>query len=388
MRKNQIQIDTTKLKVGQVVKNYKEMCAILGDEALKNGHDSKEAQLDYWSRFFDWQRDGQKYIITNIYDSPLPEMLPNSAVYAKFMQLILMDFLAKTPDGCYRFFTMPLMKLVGMTTPNYVKLREGPEKLEEMFGIYGEVDNTISCMGAEQMTRISYNRLLRILDDALKSLRKHAIIDFEREWAVKEAPWGIKGGFRRAKEEEIPIIVKAESAALEKIGTTNLWYARACRGHEMQTYMSEYIHEALPDLYGAIRWIVIVNGKPSDIYRERVVRKIIDELKQIDPSIEMLDLTDDILTRTSKKALNNLVIDAMMHEVDKEVAKAKEKVEKEQRTGKIIKYNRDETLHIASADFMREFTSLVNRYISIKDSTKKYFEARKIYDEDIDLLFD
>lgn len=54
------------------MKNYKELCALLGEE-VKTGK-SKQLQLDNLNRFFEWEKAGQKFIITDIYDTPLPKV--------------------------------------------------------------------------------------------------------------------------------------------------------------------------------------------------------------------------------------------------------------------------------------------------------------------------
>lgn len=65
-----LDIDTNNIVVGQIVKNYKELCVLLGQEISKGGS-SRKAQLKEFARYFEWERDGQKYIITDIYDTPL-----------------------------------------------------------------------------------------------------------------------------------------------------------------------------------------------------------------------------------------------------------------------------------------------------------------------------
>lgn len=54
-----------------IVKNYKIMCELL-KEPEKEGN-SKRAQMKEWKRYFDFEREGQKYIIKEIYDIPLPK---------------------------------------------------------------------------------------------------------------------------------------------------------------------------------------------------------------------------------------------------------------------------------------------------------------------------
>ena len=54
-----------------VVKNYKVMCELLREEE-KTGNAKRSQQVE-WKRYFDFEREGQKYIIKEIYDIPLPE---------------------------------------------------------------------------------------------------------------------------------------------------------------------------------------------------------------------------------------------------------------------------------------------------------------------------
>ena len=119
----------------------------------------------------------------------------------------------------------------------------------------------------------------------------------------------------------------------------------------------------------------------SRSYWNKVVQKTAQELKQYDSSKEMKDLTSKVLIDLSKERLNKLVVNAVMHEADREVSKAKKKVQEENEWGRIIKYNRDEIIHIASPDFMREFRALVNEYISIKETTHIKMAEKKYFDE-------
>ena len=56
------------LKVGQVIKNYKELCAVLEIEA-RNGK-CRILNHKEFDRFFEYEKQGQKYIIKNIYSKP------------------------------------------------------------------------------------------------------------------------------------------------------------------------------------------------------------------------------------------------------------------------------------------------------------------------------
>lgn len=76
-------VDTSGFAVGMVIKNYKELCNLLGQE-VKSGK-SKKLQLEDFKRYFDWEKSGQKFIITDIYDTPLTKedrrKLGNNSMY-------------------------------------------------------------------------------------------------------------------------------------------------------------------------------------------------------------------------------------------------------------------------------------------------------------------
>ena len=63
-----MKLDTNTLKVNQIFKNYKELCAYLGEEPKTAN--SKKAQLKEWERYFTFIKEGQKIIITEVFDIP------------------------------------------------------------------------------------------------------------------------------------------------------------------------------------------------------------------------------------------------------------------------------------------------------------------------------
>lgn len=54
------EVNTSKLVIGMVIKNYKEMCQLF-DEEVKTG-EAKKSQLKNWKRYFDWEKDGKRLI--------------------------------------------------------------------------------------------------------------------------------------------------------------------------------------------------------------------------------------------------------------------------------------------------------------------------------------
>jgi len=66
-------MDISKLYIGLIIKNYKELCAILGIP-VKASTNSKQAQYKEMDRFFKYHKEGNKFIIDEIYDTPLDKI--------------------------------------------------------------------------------------------------------------------------------------------------------------------------------------------------------------------------------------------------------------------------------------------------------------------------
>ena len=55
--------------VGQVFKSYRDLCRFLDADILAGG--SKNYQLEYFAKYFRWERDKHRYIIQQVYEQPL-----------------------------------------------------------------------------------------------------------------------------------------------------------------------------------------------------------------------------------------------------------------------------------------------------------------------------
>lgn len=64
-------VDTSKLCIGMVVKDYKTMCFLLGEK--ENGGNARNEQMENWLRYFDYEKlkYGNSFIIMDIYDEPI-----------------------------------------------------------------------------------------------------------------------------------------------------------------------------------------------------------------------------------------------------------------------------------------------------------------------------
>lgn len=62
------------IHIGDVLQNQRELCDILGVPYKSQGS-SRECQLNDFKRYFNWEKSGHKFIITDIYDTPLEKII-------------------------------------------------------------------------------------------------------------------------------------------------------------------------------------------------------------------------------------------------------------------------------------------------------------------------
>ena len=82
-----------KLYIGLSIKNYKEICSLLSQEQKTSGK-GRTHQANYWKQYFDYEKQGHKYIITAIHDEPIP-MTENNNIYGKYIEKLILDLLVQ-----------------------------------------------------------------------------------------------------------------------------------------------------------------------------------------------------------------------------------------------------------------------------------------------------
>lgn len=91
-------MDTNRIMVGMIIKNYKELCILLGLIALENN--SKKAQIKEMERYFSFTKQGQKIIINEIYDEVKDKLDNrkngnNKTPYIQCIEKLILDLLVQ-----------------------------------------------------------------------------------------------------------------------------------------------------------------------------------------------------------------------------------------------------------------------------------------------------
>lgn len=186
------QIDIAKLQVGQMFKSYKDMCKYLEQPYIAKSQTSKEAQLKEWRRHIEWVKDGQKIVVTDIYDAPLDKtdgrVTNGTQKYQQYIEDILLAYMdseinkdnAKTNiEGCdYQFaFTLNgLALLCNMVNKRYVS-----KNIDSVLIDAGYTKFNIKDFFSRTELKFSL-----IINNALQNMEKRKIINYNKVLIVEQ----------------------------------------------------------------------------------------------------------------------------------------------------------------------------------------------------------
>jgi hypothetical protein len=238
-------IDITKLYVGQKIKNYKQMCSLLGqDEKIGN---SRKSQIKEWERYMLWEQDGHKVIIKEIYSEPLEKKTKegsNNAPYANQIQKLVLDLLLQdSNNGHILLSKFKLLQELNMINPNYAFSKRRIPKLSQFLNI-NEKD-------VNEFYESSSVTIVRNLESALNKLRSKAVIfwskaimlctisinyqlnelgepvaeknfvgldEYDEEIYNHKAQYSSVYNFRKASEDEVKMVLRIENEMLKDLG--------------------------------------------------------------------------------------------------------------------------------------------------------------------------
>lgn len=220
------------LKVGMVIKNYKELCKTLEVEEKKSG--SKKYQLKDFERYFKYHKEGNKFIIDEIFDTVLPVIdgrgkNPNShgnnhigkPVFKNDLEIIITDIIATEYQSkttldkninipkSYMFFNSC------MANKDYLNLYNMMEKVSK--------DEDIPLVTIDNFYNTSRTKMTKNMERALNGLKNQGLIHWEYRLSVKT----IQNQHRLATEQEINLIKTIEVKVLQDMGyksMTEIWF--------------------------------------------------------------------------------------------------------------------------------------------------------------------
>lgn len=194
-------LDVSMLAVGQVYKSYRQLCAVLGEDIKTGG--TKTLQLKQWNRFFEWSKDGNKFIITNIYETPLPpsEDKRSSRIseITQLIQLLFIEYIHtiqyttnEEDDRTAFYYTRnDCYEKIGLVSrfwrTRYYDTRTtiiNDKYAEQLSSLYNEYKDSIDIADkgfttaeVDEVTGYAYKMLYSLFYRSICTLERHSIID-------------------------------------------------------------------------------------------------------------------------------------------------------------------------------------------------------------------
>lgn len=235
------EIDTSKLEVGMVVKNYKELCKLLRQE-VKDGK-SKKYQIENFKRYFDFEKSGQKFIITDIYEIPLPKedkrKTGNNSIYVKYIELILLQYLSKQEGFTKTFTKRNWWELLGMVNRKYNKVSK--KYLEN-------IDYTITPFEINHFYQRCNKKLEQILFSALNNLKNRKLLIWDLQTVIVTMDEKHKEKYFLANDEDKKKILQIERYILKNVMGFEKIIQVFCRFKQNEYYT--LVNNKLFELYG------------------------------------------------------------------------------------------------------------------------------------------
>lgn len=235
------EIDTTGLEIGMVIKNYKELCKILGQD-VKDGK-SKKYQLENFKRYFDFEKSGQKFVIIDIYDIPLTKedrrKLGNNSIYVKYIELILLQYLSKQEGYTKTFTKRNWWELLGMVNRKYNKISKKQLK---------QIDYVITQFEIDHFYQRCNKKLEQILFSALNNLQNRKLLIWEMQTVIVGFDEKGKEKYFLANDEDKKKILQAERHILKNVMGYEKIIQVFCRFKQNEYY--KLVNDRIYELYG------------------------------------------------------------------------------------------------------------------------------------------
>lgn len=344
-------------------KNYKELCVVL-DEGLKAGK-SRSLQIKRWEKYFKYIKQGQKFIIEEIYTEPLTkENAGNNNKYIFDIQDILTDYIYKNRNpesGKVMLSFSKLINILGLVNDTYTIANCRKKELSDILNIelravYFFYNNTRS-------------EFKRIIERALKNLENRSVIHCNKIYMIAEKVKTDDGDYyvihREATDSETTMITDIQKMTLEHLNLSDfqkLFLSGSTKYKEftqlaLQECPSNWLYyfkayELLVGEYAIKQEFNIIKKRRLDLNKKAIER--------VTNTLKVLDENDN------ERILIDKLVDILNHDfkLDEDIKELYEK-KKNEKDEKIIKN-------------IRELAELREKELEIVENTAI---TQKLYDE-------
>lgn len=177
-------VNTSNIRVGDIAKNYKELCEMLGEE-FRSGGDARSSHLKNLQMYFSFYKEGHKFVITDIFDTPKQREDGrsegnNTVDYIDKIEFLLLDMLKDKDDNESLLLSKnKALKELGIINKNYLTAKYNRGRLSS--------DIDISIEEIHDFYQSSDSLLYRNIEVALNRLKEKSLIILEKTMTVGHA---------------------------------------------------------------------------------------------------------------------------------------------------------------------------------------------------------
>lgn len=352
------------LKQGMIIKNYKELCLLLG-VTVRDGK-SKRLQLQDFERYFKFHKIKNKFVIDEVFDvinekidkRKDTQKISNNSLYSKDIQALIIDILAQSKDNSVYLSTNAFLRKLDMVNDNYAIGRKFILKLSELTEVPQEY-----CYDFYYETNI---KLRDKLETALNGLRRRALVIWNHSVTIcvrvaenvvmneleeialedrNKVSFKVKEIHRKATKEEKKLILKVERETLNKMNYTSIQevFLAKTRWKEFKDTVNktllekaniEYYYTSYEVVYNHEHIVEAKNQRLNKEEREEIKNNLNSNInkfvlknakttknrlmkKEIVSATEFIKTTKDYLTHT--ETLSNTVINKNAKDIRKDL---------------------------------------------------------------------
>lgn len=299
-------ITTSQLYEGLIVKNYKEMCSILNCEPSKTKGSSRTYQIKDWQRYFDFEKSGQKFIITEVYDTPYPTIDARKlkeGLYVKYIELLLIKYLSTCNGHQTKITKGNLYQILGLVNANYGEYRLSKNK--HISTVDSKLKEAIKESDISKADIVSFYqraelKLNKILSTALNSMSKRFLIKYETEYVIKlpVCEGTDEYTLKIADTNQVSNILYAQNYILGVMGYSNI--TQVMLAGQLQVFNSK-TDAYLREKYG---WLGFYS-QLSIIYMNDIAREIplkAEEIRRLSSELQRKDLNKIVIKSLNTQA--------------------------------------------------------------------------------------
>ena len=216
-----LECDTSRLFIGLVVKNYKEMCFLLNEDT-KTGK-AKIKQIENWKRFFDFEKlsNSNEYIILDIYPEPFPKGTKRNTQFTNQLAVLILRELIKqkeNDEGNIIYYTTYSKLIKKLNVVNQFFHKESLRLFISKYPEWFKSDSDFESFKRDYniFKTLTKRKIKGTVQSALVNLKKDNLIYYTEHHRIK-----VNDSYRNATTNEEIYIQSVKKEISESMGYRN-----------------------------------------------------------------------------------------------------------------------------------------------------------------------